>query len=158
MEWQEVLASPYLKDLPFKIELNEWGQIVMTPASNLHGRLQMRIGFLLNDIVRSGEILAESSIATSRGVKVADVAWCSAEFIARHGMTTPYPVAPELCVEIASGSNTRGEIQEKIDLYLAKGAQEVWVCDKKLVVHFYGHQGKLPQSELFPGFPAKIEL
>ena len=158
MEWQEVLASPYLKDLPFKIELNEWGQIVMTPASNEHARLQARIANLLFERRRDGEIMTECSIATSKGVKVADVAWATVDFIQLHGSETPFPIAPAICIEIVSGSNTRGEIQEKIDLYLAKGASEVWICDKKRVIHFYGHQGKLPQSELFPGFPAKIEL
>ncbi|RME59856.1 Uma2 family endonuclease, partial [Candidatus Parcubacteria bacterium] len=33
MKWSEVLADPTLQDLPYKIELNEWEQIVMTPAS-----------------------------------------------------------------------------------------------------------------------------
>ncbi len=158
MEWQEVLTNQYLKDLPFKIELNEWGQIVMTPASNLHGQLQMQIGFLLRDIVHAGKIVAECSVATSKGVKVADVAWLSQAFVAQHGQKTPFPVAPELCIEIASGSNTRGEIQEKVELYLAKGAQEVWVCDKKRGMHFYDHEGKQPHSSLFPGFPVKIEV
>jgi hypothetical protein len=34
MEWIEVLADPVLRDLPYKIELNEYGKIVMSPASN----------------------------------------------------------------------------------------------------------------------------
>ena len=38
--WQEVLGDPTLCDLPYKIELNSWGKVEMTPASNRHGRLQ----------------------------------------------------------------------------------------------------------------------
>jgi hypothetical protein len=38
--WQEVLADPTLQDLPYKIELNVWGKVEMSPASNRHGRLQ----------------------------------------------------------------------------------------------------------------------
>ena len=34
MQWQEVIAHPSLQDLPFKIELNEYGKIEMSPASN----------------------------------------------------------------------------------------------------------------------------
>ena len=34
MDWLEVCQNKALQDLPFKIELNEWGQITMTPASN----------------------------------------------------------------------------------------------------------------------------
>lgn len=32
MNWQEVCADPHLLDLPYKIELNERGQILMTPV------------------------------------------------------------------------------------------------------------------------------
>ena len=35
MEWNQVLEHPSLQNIPFKIELNEWGKVVMTPASNL---------------------------------------------------------------------------------------------------------------------------
>ena len=44
MEWQAVIDNPLLHDLPFKIELNKWGKILMSPASNNHGRLQYLIG------------------------------------------------------------------------------------------------------------------
>ncbi len=38
MEWREVIEHPSLKNLPFKIETNEWGQIEMTPTSHAHER------------------------------------------------------------------------------------------------------------------------
>lgn len=34
MKWQEVCEDKALQDLPYKIELNRWGQIVMSPAKN----------------------------------------------------------------------------------------------------------------------------
>lgn len=37
MKWSEVINDKTLQDLPYKIELNEWGHIVMSPVSNLHG-------------------------------------------------------------------------------------------------------------------------
>ena len=40
MEWREVVEHPSLKDLPFKIETNEWGKIIMAPASYAHGVYQ----------------------------------------------------------------------------------------------------------------------
>ena len=52
----------------------------------------------------------------------ADVAWASDEFIARFGYETPYPKAPEICVEITSPSNAPAEIEHKIELHLATGA------------------------------------
>ena len=42
MTWADVMAHPQLQDLPFKIELNRWGRIEMSPASNEHGKVQMR--------------------------------------------------------------------------------------------------------------------
>lgn len=43
------------------------------------------------------------------------------------GAVTPFPRAPELCVEIVSPSNSREEMQIKTALYLEAGAQEVWI-------------------------------
>lgn len=40
MNWQEVCADKNLQDLPFKIELNHWGQIVMSPTKNKHSVYQ----------------------------------------------------------------------------------------------------------------------
>lgn len=146
MEWAGVISNPFLKDLPFKIELNKWGKILMSPASNNHGRLQYEIGRRIDRQKGSGKIIMECSIQTSDGVKVADVAWASDAFIAQYGYSTPYRKAPEICVEITSPSNSTGEIEEKVQLYLAKGALEVWVVDENGQTAYYGHEGKLPTN------------
>lgn len=127
LTWADVMANPFLKDLPFKIELNKWGRIEMSPASNEHGRLQYSIGKEL-DQRPGGSVVMECSIATSDGVRVADVAWISAERLASFGSATPYPRAPEVCVEIMSPSNTWGEMHIKAGLYLEAGASEVWIA------------------------------
>lgn len=57
MTWQDVLEHPSLQDLPFKIELNEWGQIVMSPASNRHGNLQAEFALLLKQALPEGGII-----------------------------------------------------------------------------------------------------
>jgi len=33
MNWQEICEHPALRELPFKIETNQWGKIEMCPAS-----------------------------------------------------------------------------------------------------------------------------
>ena len=156
MKWQDVLEHPSLQDLPFKIELNEWGQIVMSPASNKHSNLQAELGLLLKQSLPEGRIFTECSIDTPRGVKVADVAWASNAFIKRYGYETPYPRAPEICVEIRSPSNTTAEMEEKIMLYLAKGAKEVWMGDLEGHLTFHGNEGELERSTLAPHFPSQI--
>jgi Uma2 family endonuclease len=89
----------------------------------------------------------ECSIKTPEGVKVADVAWASDAFIAEHGFKTPYNIAPEICVEVVSPSNSDGEMQEKIKLYLEQGAKEVWLCDQDGDLSFYSLEGRLSQSK-----------
>jgi Uma2 family endonuclease len=146
MDWASVINNPYLKDLPFKIELNKWGKILMSPASNHHGILQSEAVFYLRNKLPNGRVIVECSIKTSDGVKVADVAWASNEFIERNGEATPYDEAPEICIEIVSPSNSQEEMNEKINLYLAQGAVEVWICqDDGTVTHFF-NGGQSAQS------------
>jgi Uma2 family endonuclease len=146
MEWANVINNPLLKNLPFKIELNKWGKILMSPASNNHGRLQYEVGALIDRNKGGGKIIMECSIETSDGVKVADVAWASDQFIERYRYDTPYTKAPEICVEIISPSNSEGEIEEKIQLYLAKGALEVWIVDETGATRYFSYEGELNHS------------
>ena len=159
MEWSEVLENETLQNLPFKIELNEWGNIVMSPASNVHGAIQIAIGGLLLNRLNKGErVVSECSVKTSKGVKVADVAWLSADFVATNGMGTPYEVSPELCIEILSPSNSDAEMAQKRDTYFSKGAKEVWTCNLEGEMRFFNHRGEAERSGLFPDFPSMVEL
>ena len=51
MNWQEVCADAHLHNLPFKIELNEYGQVVMSPIKVYHSAFQGRIGILLYQLL-----------------------------------------------------------------------------------------------------------
>ncbi len=148
MNWANVIENPFLQNLPFKIELNKWGKILMTPASNKHGRLQYDVGLAIDKNKTGGKIIMECSIETPDGVKVADVAWASDEFIAKYGYDTPYGKAPEICVEIKSPSNAKAEIEEKIYLYLAKGAVEVWIVEETGQIMYFSHEGRMELSSL----------
>lgn len=157
MKWAEVLEDPSLNDLPYKIELNEWGQIVMSPANAFHSRFQGRIGSLLERHL--GETVApEIPVQTAKNVKVPDVVWMSKRFLRKHGKHALLPCAPEICVEVRSPSNSDGDIDEKRDLYLAAGALEVWICDVDGTMIFFDRAGRLPKSKLAPAFPKLIKL
>ena len=147
MQWSEVISNPLLQNLPFKIELNKFGQLLMSPASNLHGRVQVRLAAALLNGMPKGEVITECSIETSDGVKVADVVWASAAFIAEFGYTTPYIKAPELCIEIVSPSNSKLEMSQKTDLYLARGAQEVWIVHEGAQIEIFTHTGQQSKSQ-----------
>ncbi|MEI6234405.1 MAG: Uma2 family endonuclease [Planctomycetota bacterium] len=156
MTWQEVCDDPSLQNLPYKIELDHWGRIVMSPANNRHGRHQMRFGLLFARHLRGGESISECSVETSLGTKVADAAWASDAFIKKYGFDTPYPVAPEICVEVVSPSNSAAAIAEKIMLYFSKGADEVWICDQKGRIEFHDKTGRITKSKRAPKFPVTI--
>jgi Uma2 family endonuclease len=123
--FRELCDDPRFANLPGKIELDVWGRIVMSPGSNLHGMLQARLVQRL--AVLGGQAFAEASVTTPAGVLVADVAWGSPAFVAAHRTETPFRRAPELCIEIASPSNSRKALNEKVSAYLAAGAVEVWL-------------------------------
>ncbi len=159
MNWQQVVADPNLQDLPYKIELNQWGQIVMTPARIVHGRHQATICALLTDLLRNkGEVVTECAIQTNKGTKVADVAWFS---IARWEQVKDEfdsSIAPEICVEIISPGNSTGEMKTKRKLYFAAGASEVWICNAKGHVKFYTQTEEISTSALAPAFPSVITI
>ena len=151
MDWARVLSNPFLQGLPFKIELNKWGKILMSPASNHHGILQFEAAFYLRSNLSDGRVITECSILTQDGVKVADVAWASDTFMKKNGTATPYQEAPEICIEVVSPSNSRGEIEEKIQLYLAAGAKEVWICQNDGTVRHFAADGQRRQSQFTEG-------
>ena len=126
MQWADVLNNPWLQNLPFKIELNRWGKIEMSPASNQHGAMQVDIASTLRKR-RGGRVIVECSIQTTDGVRVADVAWISNKRLQVLGWATPFPSAPEICVEVMSPGNSWAEMHMKAGLYLQAGALEVWV-------------------------------
>lgn len=158
MEWSEVIAHPSLRDLPFKIELNEYGEIVMTPTRLKHSAYQLKIGSLMQMLRHDGITLTECAIKTRQGTKVADVAWFSLERWQGVKDELDSPVAPEVCVEILSASNTNVEMKEKRKLYFARGAQEFWTCDEYGEISFYNSKQKFKRSNLFPEFPNKVEI
>lgn len=151
MEWSEVIDNPLLKNLPFKIELDKFGKLLMSPASNKHGLMQGKLSRLVGNKYPSGQIITECSIQTPEGVKVADVAWASDAFIEEWDTVTPFPCAPELCVEIVSPSNSREEMRIKTALYLEAGAQEVWIVYLDSHMEMFTLAGQVEQTAFSDG-------
>ena len=86
--WRQMIDDPLLAAIPYKVELNEKGAIEVSPASNRHGILQAFVASELRRRLPDGTTITECSIETEIGVRVPDVAWASADFMARHGVTT----------------------------------------------------------------------
>ena len=145
MQWQDVLADKSLQDLPYKIELNERGNIEMSPASLMHSRLQGKLTKILG-LELGGEIFTELAIQTRLGVKVPDVAWGTEDYFQQHFEDICASSAPEICIEVLSPSNTIAEMQDKVLLYLEAGAIEVWLVDQQGLIRFYNTNGEQKNS------------
>ncbi len=154
MNWTQVLNDPTLNNLPYKIETNERGQIVMSPVSKKHSFFQARIAELLKEYMRGGFALPEAPVQTSKGVRVPDICWTTED----HFHAEPdelFTRAPMICVEVWSPSNT-AEFKIKTKLYLQAGALEVWTCNSEGKMRFFDATGELEDSGLAPDFPLEI--
>ena len=152
--WDEVCRDPSLRDLPYKIELNAWGKVEMSPPAVGHARLQTALALQLSQQLPDGVALTECPVLTGIGIRVPDVVWASAEFRKQHKRFSPLPKAPEICVEIISPSNVQAESIEKTRAYLAAGAEEVWLVSETGKVRFIDRTGEKPQSS----FPIALAL
>ncbi len=158
MNWQEVCEHPNLQNMPFKIELDERGKIVMSPVKVNHSAYQAEISYLLRSMLKDGKTLTECAIGTRKGTKVADVAWARLERFEKIIRETECSISPEICIEVISPSNTEDEINEKKELYFENGAEEVWICTNEGDVRFFIPAQELERSLLSPKFPKKVAL
>ena len=156
MTWVEACHDKSLENLPYKIELNRQGKIVMSPTRNKHGFYQAEIVYLLRQLLPQGHVLVECAVDVPEGTYVADVTWARAARFKIIKDQFSCSVAPEVCVEIWSQSNSPEEIEMKRGLYLAKGALEFWYCDEHGRITFFDASGCLAQSKLCRAFPSKI--
>lgn len=156
--WQEVVSDPSLQDLPYKVETNERGQLVLSPHSNRHSKLQTRLFLLLREHAPEGLVSVEYALATPDGVKVADVVWMSPEREREMEETgDPSTLAPEICVEVTNPSNTAEEMAQKRALSRDIGAEEAWVVDEDGQIRFFG-ETEIETSQIAPGCPPEVEI
>jgi Uma2 family endonuclease len=112
------------------------GRIVqMRPTGAQDGVVELNVGFVLRQYVRDHNLgsvmVGEVGIYTRRDpdrVRAADVV-----FISRDRLSEPLQgfleVAPELVVEIVSPSDAWQNMRQKIEEYLAIGADRVWIVE-----------------------------
>jgi len=123
VRYRALCADPCYANIPGKIELDAWGRMVMSPASNYHSALQA---------------LLVGKLAVLRGRAFVEVSV----------VTTPYTRAPELCIEVVSPSNSREELREKVATYVEAGTVEVWIVfPQSRRIEFHGPEGLLPRSQ-----------
>ncbi len=156
--WQDLLADPAFARLPFKIETDRFGRVLMSPPPAFdHTRYVAKIIKLLNALLPEGQAVAETPVLTPDGVKVTDAAWFSCDYWRELENQHPAALerAPEICIEMLSPSNSPAEMTEKRALYFAAGAREVWLCGSHGKMDFYAPDLS-NRSTLCPQFPGYL--
>ena len=138
MTADELLALPTGMGKRYELVAGELR--VMSPSGWRHRVVVDNLEFLVGSFIRKHHLGrgfgAETGFLLKRDpdtVRAPDFA-----FIARNHLpaTDPqeayWPGAPDLAVEVLSPGDTMGEVDEKIEEWLAAGCAAVWVVDPKL--------------------------
>jgi len=154
LTWKDLCLDSRFQNLPYKIELNGRGQIIMSPTRIRDGFYAFNVGHLMEQHLPNGEIIMECAVDTADGTKEADAAWVSRDRWAVIQDEYSSSIAPEICAEVMSRSNTRQEMLQKKDLYLGAGAR--WLCHEDGKLEFFDSSGPLKRSKMCPKFPTAI--
>ena len=143
---------------------------VMELPGGLHGRIGMRLSFLLMQHViaqRLGTVLPQDTgyilARNPDTVRAPDVSFLSRERVAPNEIGAGYiEGAPDLAVEVLSPGDRMSEVEEKIDEYFGAGGRLAWVVDpKRARVSVYapgrtpvvlGEDDTLEGDDVVPGF------
>src|ERR1051326_7024143 len=116
--WAEVLVDPEFTRIQGRIETDRYGRVIVSPPpAPAHGSYQSEIAYLLRSLLPRGRVITECPISTADGVRAADVAWASPQYMRALGKNICFATAPEICVEVLSPGNSQAELREKIALY-----------------------------------------
>ena len=133
---QELLRMP---DDGFRYELVRGELRQMAPAGNIHGRIAMNFGTLLNNHVKAHHLgavyAAETGFRISGDldtVRAPDVAFVSQERLEAVGEVEGYwPGAPDLAVEVISPGDSHVEVEETVFDWLEAGMKMVFTIDPR---------------------------
>jgi Uma2 family endonuclease len=123
------------KDSAHRYELTQGDLKTMSPAGAKHGDIALEIGSRIRihatDQQLGRAFGAETGFLIERNpdtVRAPDAAFVSQARLQETGVPTTYfPGAPDLAVEVVSPGDTAGEVEEKVQMWLAHGASLVWV-------------------------------
>jgi Uma2 family endonuclease len=133
---QELIAFSR-RNRPYRIEQNAKGELeIMSPLGFEGGEREVFVMRKLGDWAdlhggrcpssQTGFTLADSSVRSP------DASWVSDALIdalaPRQRSSFP-PVCPEFLVEILSESDSRSKLEEKMEMWIANGAQLAWMID-----------------------------
>lgn len=123
------------KDSSHRYELMK-GNLLTFPLANAdHGAIALTIGATIH--LFAEDHCSGSAFGSGAGflltrnpdtVRAPDAAFVSQARLPESGVPAGYfPGAPDLAVEVVSPGDTAGEVEEKVQMWLAHGASLVWV-------------------------------
>ena len=125
-----------------RAELDEYGELILAPLpTNRHQRIAAWVGFQFQRAL--GGETGSYAVLTRIGVRVPDMCWTKN---AARFEVDPSPLAPEICIEVASPGNTSKWLLEKAAAYLAAGASEVVIVELDGRFRYYGEGGERVNS------------
>jgi Uma2 family endonuclease len=128
-----------MPDDGFRYELVKGELRKMSPSGSEHGAIIINISLLLAQYVKANGLGvcfgAETGFKIASDpdtVRAPDVAFVRRERIPESGIPKKFwSGAPDLAVEVLSPGDSRSEVKEKVEDWLASGARAVWVIDPK---------------------------
>jgi Uma2 family endonuclease len=152
-----------------------YGELVMmSPAAPEHGVVAMRIGRYIGNFVEEHDL--GLVFAAETGFKIASdpdlVRAPDASFVRKDRVASGLPKrgyfegVPDLAVEVASPDDTKRELAEKVNMWLAHGTTSCWVADppaRAVTVHRTGlpplhlaGDEELRDEPTLPGFVVSV--
>lgn len=134
-----------------RCELLHGELIMMSPAGAEHGVVAARLGAILYNFVDAAGLgvvfAAETGFkldADPDTVRAPDASFVRIDRV-KDGITKKFfSGAPDLAVEVRSPDDSRREVIEKVNYWLAKGTISVWVADPKIMDITIYQTGKDP--------------
>lgn len=124
-----------MEDPPgFRLELHNGEVVKVGSPKHQHWKIQRRIAAMLTEILGDkGEAGTEFPFRARPEfeIRIADVAWVSAERFAAIPSDDNLQGSPEIVVEVLSPSNRAGELLEKKHLCFSAGCEQFWIVDAK---------------------------
>lgn len=110
--------------------------VMMSPAGCDHGAVALRIGRYLVEFVDDRDLgvvlAAETGYLIERDpdlVRAPDASFIKKARLGPRLTRKFFAGVPDLAVEVISPGETRREVSEKVNMWLAHGTTSVWVCD-----------------------------
>jgi Uma2 family endonuclease len=131
-----------------RYELSE-GELIVTPSSTpFHNRIRDRFNSRLRAFVdehKLGEVMSETDlILIGEVVRRPDVTFIRAERLREIDLDqSPFPVSPDLVIEIVSKNDRADDLMLKVSQYLEAGAKAVWLMYPNTRLAYRYVSGKL---------------